>query len=454
MMIRFPNDNNLDKGGFGMNIQTVIILAAAFWMTAISPHTIAASAETVTLTQCLQEAALNNPELKAAFQGWKAALEQIPQAKALDDPKFTFSYFIEEVETRVGPMENKFTLMQTFPWFGEIEAKTDVASAAAKAARAQYNVVKLKLFEQVKQAYFEYSYLNTAITIADENLQLLTHFEEVARAKYRTAAAGHPDVIRAQIELAILDDILKSLQQLRTQTAAQLNALLNRSVESSLPWPEQVPFTQITIDRGMIVKTLLESNPQLTAANWEIQAARSRVELAKTRFYPDMGIGVDWTQIGSARMPGVADSGKDAVALMFSINIPLWQDSYKAGERQAQAQLRKTRLEKTNRENQLLSEVFDVIYQIDDSGRKTTLYGQTLLSQTESLIQASETAYKAGSEDFLSLIDAQRKLLQYRLDYERAKINYQQQVAKLEMLIGKDLMSVSLFDETAIETKP
>jgi outer membrane protein TolC len=176
--------------------------------------------------------------------------------------------------------------------------------------------------------------------------------------------------------------------------------------------------------------------------------------LAKTRFYPDMGIGVDWTQVGSARSSGVSGSGKDAVALMFSINIPLWQDSYKAGQRQAQAQLRKSRLEKNNMENQLISEVFDVIYQIENSQRKTTLYGRTLLSQTESLIQASETAYKAGSEDFLSLIDAQRKLLQYRLDYERAKVNYQQQVAKLEMLIGMEFTPQAPEEETELQKMP
>ena len=41
------------------------------------------------LTDYLRYASLNNAELKAKFEQWKAALEQIPQAKALSDPKFT-----------------------------------------------------------------------------------------------------------------------------------------------------------------------------------------------------------------------------------------------------------------------------------------------------------------------------------------------------------------------------
>ena len=58
-------------------------------------------AEILTLSDCMKEAALNNAQLKASFEGWKAALEQIPQAKALQDPKFTFGYYIEEVECKI-----------------------------------------------------------------------------------------------------------------------------------------------------------------------------------------------------------------------------------------------------------------------------------------------------------------------------------------------------------------
>ena len=131
------------------------------------------------LSDYLAYAALNNAGLKAAFERWKAAVEQVPQAESLPDPKFTYGYFIEEVETRVGPQRQKFGIMQVFPWFGEIEARTDVASAKAKAARKGYEAIKLKLFFGVKDAFYEYAYLARAIEIARDNLELLKHFEEV-----------------------------------------------------------------------------------------------------------------------------------------------------------------------------------------------------------------------------------------------------------------------------------
>jgi cobalt-zinc-cadmium efflux system outer membrane protein len=359
-----------------------------------------------TLPDYLRYASLNNAELKANFEQWKAALEQVPQAKALDDPKFTYSYFIEEVETRVGPQKNRFGIMQIFPWFGKIEARTDVATAKANVARQRYEASKLRLFRQVKEAFYEFTYLATAIDIAKENLELLEHFEEIALTKYRTALTTHPDIIRAQVELARLEDVLKSLEKLREPTVASLNSVLNRPAGTELTWPKKEAPREVTLNRQYIIEALIRANPELAELNWEVEAAKAEVELAKKKFYPDIGVGIDWIQTDSAISPGVRDSGKDPVVLMFSMNIP---------------------------------QAIKVLYDVEDSQRKMHLYGDILVSKAQELVQASESAYRAGTVDFLSLIDAQRMLLKYTLDHERAITNNQQKLSELEMLIGREL---------------
>ncbi|MHC4264825.1 MAG: TolC family protein [Planctomycetota bacterium] len=395
--------------------------------------------ELKTLEDYLRYAALNNAELKGQFEGWKSAVEQVPQAKALDDPKFTYGYFIEEVETRVGPQKNRFGIMQVFPWFGTIEARTDAASSKAKAAQKGYDATKLKLFREVKEGFYEYAYLSTAIGIAKENLELLLRFEEVTRTKYRAAAATHPDIVRVQIELAQLEDVVKSLEELQGPTVASLNAALNRPSGAELGWPEREALQILDINREQIIDILIKNNPDLAGLNWHVEAARSEVELAKKKFYPDIGVGVDWIQTDDAISPGVRDSGKDPIVLMFSMNIPLWGESYKAGERQAQANVRKAQQAKVNAENQAVAKALGVVYDIKDSERKMQLYGNILVPKAQELVLASEAAYKAGTVDFLSLIDAQRMLLKYNLDHERAKTNYQQKAAELEALVGVEL---------------
>jgi hypothetical protein len=252
------------------------------------------------LAEYLRYAALQNAALKAAFEDWKAALEQIPQAKALPDPRFTYGYFIEEVETRVGPQRQRFNLTQTFPWFGTIAARTDAAAAAAQAAYLRYEARKLSLFNEVKNAFYEYVYLASAIDIAKENLVLLRHFEEVARAKYIAATAQHPDVIRAQVAVAKLEDRLKSLQELRGPIVARLNAALNRPTQAALPWPRRPETSAVQVTPEALFAALRRQNPQLGAKEFELHGAQSRIELAKKKFYPEVGLGLDWIDTGHA----------------------------------------------------------------------------------------------------------------------------------------------------------
>jgi len=241
------------------------------------PGSTADANDLVSLADYLRYAALNNAGLKAAFEQWKAALQRVPQVEVLPDPRFTYGYFIREVETRVGVQRQKFGVMQVFPWFGKIEARADAAAAAARAARWRYEAAKLKLFYKVKDAFYEYVYLASAIRIARENLQMIKHFEGVARTKYMAATAGHPDLVRAQVELAKIEDQLKSLENMREPIGARLNAVLNRPSAGMLPRPQKVKPEPVQLRREQIIRTLVNHNPELAALEKDIENASCKV---------------------------------------------------------------------------------------------------------------------------------------------------------------------------------
>jgi outer membrane protein TolC len=160
-------------------------------------------------------------------------------------------------------------------------------------------------------------------------------------------------------------------------------------------------------------------------------AAKSKIALAEKNFYPDIGVGVMWENMDS---PG----GRDGVAMVFQMNLPLWRDSYSAGERQAQAQKTSIEQQKVDTENVLLTKASQAHYEYRDSVRKIRLFRDTLIPKSKELLQASEAAYRAGTMDFLSLIDAQRMLLDYHLSYQRALADNRQKLAELEMLTGTE----------------
>jgi len=410
----------------------------------------------VGLEDYLRYAALSNAALKASFESWKAAVESIPQAKSLPDPKFTYGYFITEVETRVGPQRQKFDLMQTFPWFGVIKARTDRASAKAKAAHKRYEAKKLELFQQVKHAFYEYGYLAKAIEITKESLELIEGFEEVARIKYVGAASTHPDITRAQIELAIVEDRLRSLEELRPAVAAQLNSILNRPLSGHLPWPQSQEYQQTSISFSKLYALIVQNNPDLQAVEYEIEAMRKQETLARKRSYPNIGIGVSYIDTAHAMASGVRDSGKDPIMAMISLNVPIWTDNYRAAQRQARAQLIKTTQDKIQLENTLGASARQLLYEFEDTARKIRLYKGFVIPKTKEMVEASVTAYSAAAIDFLSLLDAQDKLLGYGLLYERAVARNAQKLAKLERLAGTSLPGVDANADSTKEpeTKP
>ena len=395
----------------------------------------------VKLEDYLRYASLNNAGIKAVFEQWKAAIEEVPQAKALPDPQLQYGYYTRQSDMQMNQMVG---VMQMFPWFGKIDARTEAAMKNAEAAQQKYQAARLALFKEVKEGFYEYVYLAKATQIAKENLELLRHFEEVARTKYTAAQAGQPDVIRAQTELARIEYVLSSLEQLREPTVSKLRKSLTLSEDTNLPWPKVEEFNAAPLEYEQLVNLLRQKNPELLGLNFDVMAARSRVELAKKNFYPDIGVGVEWTEFERRGEM----SGRDSVALMFQINLPLWRDSYRAGQRQAQAMAMSIEKEKIDTENSLLAKAAQSYYDYNDSIRRIRLYRDTLIPKVEELLQASETAYKAGTIDFLSLIDSQRLLLDYYLSYQRGLADNRQKLAELEMLAGDELTTSA--NETAV----
>ena len=265
------------------------------------------------LNDYLAYAALNNPQLEAAFNRWKAALEMVSQARTLPDPRFNYGYFIQEVETRVGPQEQRVGLSQMFPWFGKLKLRSEAALGGANAMQQQYEAAKLRLFDEVKQAYYELYYVGRAVGVATENVELLKLLEEMARSKYESGTAEHGDVIKAQVELDKLRDRLRTLQDFKHPLVARLNAALNRPAESALPFPTNNSPGVLQSGTAQLLEQLKASNPELKSLDFLAEKDKANIALAKKEFYPDVTLGVDYVQTGEARMAGVSDSGKDPV---------------------------------------------------------------------------------------------------------------------------------------------
>lgn len=391
------------------------------------------------LHELLVHARAHNPGLESAFQRWKAALERVPQATALPDPKISFGAYLMEVETRVGPMQARVGASQALPWFGTLELEGDAAFAAAEEARASLEVARLELDHRVRLAWYEYAWALRALEINRGSQELLSHWEGVARVRMETGLGSHADVIRAQVELGKMEDRVDSLSDLRRPLRAELNAALHRDADAELPLPSFPLPEPPEFDGEHLEEALASANPMVHVLDKRIETSRLRGELAATLAYPDFVVGADYTFIGSARSSGVAGSGDDAFALTLGVDLPLWQSKYDAAEREAEARTRAAHMDRAEALNHLGAELQRALYGYRDANRRLLLYRDSLVPKGEESLRALDSGYRAGDQGFLDLIDAERILLEFQLQAARAETDRAKELANLERLTGLSL---------------
>lgn len=400
----------------------------------------------------------NSAMLKAAYLEYQAAQEKAPQVSSLPDPVLSYGYFIQEVQTRVGPQEHKIGLMQPIPWFGKLRLKELIADEEARATMYAFLAKKNQLVAHVTSAYFELAYLENAIQVTEANFELLKRWEQILTQRYRSQSGTQANLIKVQVELGKLEDKTQELSELKTPLTARLNSLLNRKSNSPVFVQPDAATRSPLLPKNITFRSLanLESilsthNPDLLFFEALRAAKKNGVELAHKNFYPDFGIGADYIFVGNQGMAGT-DSGDNALVGMFSITIPLYRSKYKASL--AQAEKERATVEQMQRATyfELSANLARVRFETNDSNRRVALFRDTLIPKAEESLETTFTAFESGEATFLELLDTEREYLDFQLSLARAQADLHISSSKLLALLG-DYSELNFSDETKGETK-
>jgi outer membrane protein TolC len=79
------------------------------------------------------------------------------------------------------------------------------------------------------------------------------------------------------------------------------------------------------------------------------------------------------------------------------------------------------------------------LFSLRDADRKVGLYREAIIPRAEQAAAAALAGYRAGRVQLADLVDAERVLIQFRLDYARTVANRAQRLAELEMMVGRAL---------------
>ncbi|HAF29965.1 MAG TPA: hypothetical protein DCG75_13065 [Bacteroidales bacterium] len=386
------------------------------------------------LGRYLQTAAKNNPGLKMKFNEYMAALEVAPQVKALPDPQIAFGYFIQPVETRVGPQEFKISASQMFPWFGTLKAKENVAVQLAKAKYEAFEEAKSKLFNEVRSTYFDLYFNNKAIAITNENIEILNVFRQLAYIKVEAGLVSAVDEYRIEMEIGDLENQLAFLKDKQYVLQVMFNNLLNIEDNETILFPDVLWATNISLSKQAALDSILTKNHQLLSIDFQKEALRFKKDVAEKSGKPNINIGFDYTFVGKGDNNM---AGTDAFVFpTIGITIPLYRNKYKAMVQEVVYLEVAKENEKVNKMN-VLETLFENAWKdYLDADRRISLFNSQL-NLAQKSIKILETDYSTGNKNFEEVLRMERRLLKYNLELEKSRVDKQAAISFINYLMGK-----------------
>ena len=255
--------------------------------------------EALSVDAAVAKAVRDNPSL-AEMQSRYEALSEVPsQVGSLPDPMLNLGAMNLPTDTFDRAQEPMTQLQlgfsQAFPFPGKLTLKQEAAQHDAKAAGHSVEEARLQLTRKVKNRWWQLYYIDRAMETVDRNQALLGQFIEVARTKYETGEGLQQDVLLAQLELSKLIDQKIQLKAIRRQQAIHLNILMDQTPELGITLPQEVgrALPDLADETDLYLKAE-GARPLLRQLETKVDAARSRLDLAKRDYYPDFMLGLTY----------------------------------------------------------------------------------------------------------------------------------------------------------------
>jgi outer membrane protein TolC len=385
------------------------------------------------LDQYLFTAAQNNPGLKAAFNNYMAALEQIPQVSTLPDPQIAFDYFIMPIQTKTGPQISKISMSQMFPWFGTLKARQAAASFMAKAKYEIFLQKKSILFFEVKTCFYELYLLKKSIIISKKNLQLLSMLRQLALVQFQNAKTSSVDVIRIDLEKNDLKNSLAKLNDIYNTKKIEFNTLLNNNIQKNIIVPDTLIIKNLEFSYSQIIDSL-KQNHSIQNLSLIEQSLNYKEKIVKKQGMPKITIGATYTFIGNNQNTSRFDN--NAFMFKIGISLPIYRKKYDAMIQKIRFSENAVNYQKNDKKNSLIAIQQKAYADYLDAGRRISLYDKQKQLALKA-IKILENEYKKEGKNFEEIIRLWQRYLRYSLQLERARSDKLSAKAFIMMLLGK-----------------
>ncbi len=391
-----------------------------------------------TLDGYIAHALKHNPRLGAARATVRAAERERALALSLPDPSISAGYHLSKVETRVGPQRGKIGASQTIPWPGKLLARRRQAAHATERERYTREQIAADVVAAVREVYAELYATGRSITISRDNLVLLRQIESIVLSRYATASAHQAQVLKLQVEAAVLENRVRTLEAQGDKQRARLKALLDAPQDLAIPYPRAIPVLALPDSLPTLENAAFDHNYTLQAKREARREISASVGLARHGYGPDIRLMTDYVIVDKSPTlaAGDAENGKDAWSVGVSATLPLWIGKKNRRIEQAGYRAEAAMHAVKERQNEVRQSVRSLFEDYRDIRRQIELLEGVLSPRAEQALALMREAYINAEATVLEYLDAQRTLLDLRDQLARERARKAITEANLQRILG------------------
>ncbi len=334
------------------------------------------------------------------------------------------------------PVSNSFQVQLQAAYevdlWGRLREATEAARADLLASEYAREVIQVTLAADVAQAYFNLRALDAQLALVEQTLGNRQAAVDLQRLRLDAGVSSELDMRQAQAELAALEASRAQLVQAMGQQELALAILVGRSpralMQEELARGRSLQALQALVaPPGVpadLPSELLNRRPDLRQAEQQLRAAHARIREAKAAVYPDL------------LLSAYLGSESKALSNLFSGPAAIWglgagivQSILNGGRTQFALDIRDAQqaqalinYEETAR--QAFREVLDALI-VHRQSREQAEAEDRRSEALGSALNIAELRYRNGLTNYLTVLDAQRNLLQAdlnRIDARRAQL--------------------------------
>jgi NodT family efflux transporter outer membrane factor (OMF) lipoprotein len=279
-----------------------------------------------------------------------------------------------------------------------------------QAAVADYRGARLSIAAQTMKAWFATAEASQQLALAEATVESFTNSTQQVRQRYESGIRSSLDLRLSLANLAGAEALLKQRRRQLDAAVRQLEVLLGRYPGRELEVPKELPDTPPPIPAGLPAD-LIDRRPDLAAAERRLAASDERYKAARRDRYPRFSL----TATGGTSTKGLRDL-VDGDFSVWSLAFNLLQPVFQGGRLRAAVDLSEAQANETliNYAGAALRAYAEVETALASEEYLAEREGDLALAREQSRAaeRLSENRYAAGLENFITVLESQRRALQ------------------------------------------